>query len=255
MSSVADNQSVETNLINTELNAALERWRYSPSSVILHHGKSCCTIAREWLFRTDHSQLNGQHRLTGPRWLRKKYDWGPSQWPMTWCQALEQDSLDCGALTALTREIFVTRDVICHSVQLVQQYSEATTSHWSTKWADHPASTHWIHGALIYHEACGVEVGTDEIRIWDPSAGWWANPKQFGGFGSIVALRITTNNGHLGLMRWGEQQIGSEWQIIEHAYDSRRNGDSRTTDTLTRDNAFPTVQMTPDLRSMRENRH
>src|SRR5829696_6133350 len=109
MTLVADNQSIKINLINVELNAALDRWRYSLSSAFLHHGKSCCTMAREWLFGTDHSQLNGQHRLMGPRWLRKRYEWGPSQWPMTWCQALEQESLDCGALAALTREIFVAR--------------------------------------------------------------------------------------------------------------------------------------------------
>jgi hypothetical protein len=146
---------------------------------MVHHGKACCATAREWLFSTDHSQLNGEHKLMGPRWLRKKYKWGPSQWPMTWCHAVEQDGLDCGALAAITREIFTARSVVCYPVQLIQQYSEETTSHWSAKWTDHPASTHWIDGALIYHEACAVQTCPNEIRIWDPSAASWANPKQF----------------------------------------------------------------------------
>jgi hypothetical protein len=231
MTLVADNPLVQIeNKINTELNAAIERWRYSPSSVILHHGKSCCTIAREWLFATDHSQLNGQHQLMGPRWLRKKYNWGPSQWPMTWCQAVEQDSLDCGALAAVTKEILTARKVGCHSVQLIQQYSEDTASHWSSKWTNHPASTHWIQGALIYHEACAVEIGKKEIAIWDPSAGWWANPKQFGGYAAILALRLKTDHGHVGKLAWGEHQIVSgEWQIIQSTGHRQKNGQGPST--------------------------
>ncbi len=216
MSLVVDNQSVQIgNVTNTDLNAALMRWRYCSPSSIAHHGKACCATAREWLFSTDHSQLNGEHKLMGPRWLRRKYKWGPSQWPMTWCHAVEQDSLDCGALAAITREIFTVRGVDCHSVQLIQQYSEETTSHWSAKWTDHPASTHWIQRALIYHEACAVQVGENEIKIWDPSAACWVNPKQFGGYGSILALRVTTDSAEVGKFFWAHQEIvPGEWQIL-----------------------------------------
>jgi len=217
MSLVVDNQSVQIeNITNTELNAALMRWRYCSPSLIAHHGKACCAIAREWLFSTDHSQLNGEHRLMGPRWVRAKYKWGPSQWPMTWCHAVEQDSLDCGALAAMTREIFTVRGVGCYPVQLIQQYSEETTTHWSAKWTSHPASTHWIQEALIYHEACAVQVSANEIRLWDPSAACWANPKQFGGYGSILALRLTTDTIDVERFSWGQHEIESgEWQILE----------------------------------------
>jgi hypothetical protein len=216
MSSVVDNQPVRTeNVIVSDVDAALMRWRYSSPSAIFHHGKACCATAREWLFATDHSQLNGDHKLMGPRWLRRKYNWGPSQWPMSWCQAVEQDELDCGALAAVTREVFTARGVLCHSVQLVQQYSEETTNHWSTKWTKHPASTHWIQGALIYHEACAVQISANEIRIWDPSAACWVNPKQAGGYGSVLALRLTTDTDDAGLFSWAHHEIPSgEWHVL-----------------------------------------
>jgi hypothetical protein len=256
MTLVADNQSVEIeNITNTELNAALGRWRYCCPSVILHHGKSCCTNAREWLFSTDHSQLSGQHRLTGPRWLRKRYEWGPSQWPMTWCHAIEQeDGLDCGALAALSREIFTARDVACYPVQLIQQYSEDTTIHWASKWTDHPASTHWIQGALIYHEACAVEIGLNQISIWDPSAGWWANPKQSGGYGSILAVRLKTDDAEVRELTWGEHRIAAgEWQRIQTRCDSgKTNLLQPTTDTLTSVGSFATLQTKTDAPSGRE---
>ncbi len=217
MSLVVDNQSVQIeNLVNTDLHAALMRWRYTPPSSIAHHGKACCATAREWLFATDHSQLNGEHKLMGPRWLRRKYKWGPSHWPMTWCDAVEQDSLDCGALAAISTEVFTVRGLDCYPVQLIQQYSEETTSHWSSKWTTHPASTHWIDGALIYHEACAVQTGANEIRIWDPSSACWVNPKQFGGYGSVLALRLTTGTAGVQRFSWAHHEIASnDWQILE----------------------------------------
>jgi hypothetical protein len=207
MTLVADNQTVETD--NQILfSSALERWRESRPSRLLHHGKGCCSTAREWLFSMDHSQLSGQHKFTGPRWLRKKYKWGPSRWPMTWCQAVEEEFLDCGALADLSRHVFDSRGVGCYSIQLIQQYTEDTTAHWAKKWSDYLASTHWIQKDFIYHEVCGVKVNDDEIRIWDPSAGSWMNPTQPRGYGAVVALRLTPDLPQsLRRLRWGHHLI------------------------------------------------
>ena len=201
---------------SVDLNAAIGRWRYSSPSAIGHHGKSCCSTAREWMFATDHSLLNGQDNLMGPRWVLQRYDWGPSQWPMTWCFAVQQEVLDCGALAAISKEVFTARGVVSHSIQLIQEYTDNTTYHWAKAWTEHPASTHWIQGALIYHEACAVEIGSNEIRLWDPSAGCWINPKPSGGYGSIRAIRVRTNLAVFSrVLTWGTYRIPSdEWHII-----------------------------------------
>src|SRR4030095_7347487 len=155
MTLVADKPSMQLHHLNSaDLISAIDRWRYAPASAFTHHGRRCCSSAREWLIATDQSQLNGQHKLTGPRWLLKKYKWGPSQWPMTWCEAVEKKYLDCGALAVLSKTVFAARSVTSFSVQLIQQYTALTTYHWIKRWTDHPASIHWIHGELIYHEVC-----------------------------------------------------------------------------------------------------
>lgn len=225
MSLAVDNQlEIETGN-DLAADAALSRWRHCSPSVLLHHGRACCNIAREWLFATDHSQLNGHPKLMGPRWVRQRYEWGPSQWPMSWCHAVEQESLDCGALAALSGAIFAARGIRSHAVQLIQLYTEETASHWFRKWTDHPASTHWIGGALIYHEACAVEVTRNEIKVWDPSAGWWVNPKQFGGYGAVLAMRVTPSFQDAPTsFNWGEQHLTSgTWNKINSLRRETRN--------------------------------
>jgi hypothetical protein len=185
----------------------------------MHHGKQCCSIAREWIFSTDYSQLNGEHPLTGPRWIRQKYTWGPSRWPISWCEAVEQKTLDCGALAAISHEVFTTRGVVSYPAQFIQQYSEDSTHHWRKKWDGKEVATHWIKEDLIYHEGCAVTVRDNEIRIWDSSAGWWVNPKQFGGYGGMLALRVFAPQIDLSSdFIWGSQRIiPNQWQKIDRA--------------------------------------
>ncbi|MDP8916647.1 MAG: hypothetical protein M3M95_05515, partial [Pseudomonadota bacterium] len=69
-----------------EVASCTARWDQWPASALSHHGGACCDIAREWVLATDFSQLGDAAALTGPRWLRQKYPWGPSPWPMHWCE-------------------------------------------------------------------------------------------------------------------------------------------------------------------------
>jgi hypothetical protein len=197
--------------------AAMEKWQHFPASAISHHGAPCCQIAREWVLSTDYSQLNAGNPLTGPRWLRLKYTWGPSIWPIHWCEAVEQKTLDCGVLAALAQEVFAARGVRSYHAQFIQQYSEDATRQWARKWNGDGASVHWIKEDLIYHEGCAVVVRDQEVRLWDPSAGWWVNPKQSGGYGSLLALRVfaTQLNAPTELI-WGTRRIvTNQWQKIE----------------------------------------
>lgn len=207
----------ETDFIDTT--AAIERWQHFPASVILHHGKRCCQIAREWVFSIDYSQLNGEHTLAGPRWIRQRFQWGPSNWPISWCEAVEQKTLDCGALAAVANEGFTARGVPSYPTQLIQQYDENATHHWQRKWGADEASVHWIKEDLIYHEGCAVVSRDNEIKVWDPTASWWVNPKQFGGYGGLILIRVfAPQTESSSIFNWGSHTIvANRWQKIERA--------------------------------------
>ncbi|HZH33735.1 MAG TPA: hypothetical protein VEX64_02785 [Pyrinomonadaceae bacterium] len=197
--------------------AVFGKWQDFPYSKISHHGRACCEIAREWLFSMDFSQLNGGSLLTGPRWIRAKYNWGPSRWEIYWCEAVREKTLDCGALAHLAHEVFKMRGVRSFPVQLVQQFNEDATSQWTNKWDDKEISTHWINKDLIYHEGCAVVTQDNEIKIFDPSAGWWLNPQQFGGYGGLLALRLFAPESQASShFNWGEHRITpNQWQRIK----------------------------------------
>lgn len=200
--------------------AAIKKWQDFPASVIQHHGAACCRIAREWIFSIDYTQLNGEDSLTGPRWLRQKFKWGASKWPIHWCEAVAEKTLDCGALAAIANEIFQAREARSYPAQFIQQYTEDSARHWYKKWDGDEDSVHWIKDDLIYHEGCAVVARNNEIKVWDPTASWWMNPKQFGGYGGVLALRIFASGSESSnAFNWGAQRIlPNRWQRIERAH-------------------------------------
>jgi hypothetical protein len=186
-----------------------DRWLDFPHSQLSHHGEACCDIAREWVVATDFALLNGGDLSSGPRWLRQRYKWGPSPWPMHWCEAVGRKTIDCGAHAALAHEVFTARGLTSFPAQLVQQYSEDSTEQWRGAWAREDVSCHWLDGEFIYHEATALLMGEDEVKIWDSSAGAWVNPRQAGGYGSLLAIRIFAD-GQIGGgdgFRWGERRL------------------------------------------------
>ena len=193
------------------------RWQHFPYSSLVHHGDACCEVAREWIIANDYAQLNGGDLLTGPRWLRQKYEWGPSPWPMHWCDVVERKVIDCGAHAALAHEAFTARGLTAFRAQFVQRYSADATAQWRKKWGDEQVSDHWLTEDTIYHEGNALLVGEDEVKLWDASAGWWINPRQAGGYGSLVAVRVFAEGqwGGGDGFRWGEHRIKpNEWHQI-----------------------------------------
>ncbi|HEX8666899.1 MAG TPA: hypothetical protein VF727_00825 [Allosphingosinicella sp.] len=186
-----------------------DRWTDFPHSQLSHHGAACCETARQWVVAMDFAQLNGGDLASGPRWLRERYKWGPSPWPMHWCELVKRKVIDCGAHSALAHEVFSARGLAAFPAQLVQRYSEDATHHWRGKWSEEDVSCHWLDGEHIYHEATAILLGEDEVKIWDSSAGSWVNPRQAGGYGSLAAVRIFAD-GHYGGgdgLRWGERRL------------------------------------------------
>jgi hypothetical protein len=51
---------------------------------------------------------------------------------------------------------------------------------------------------------------------WDASAGWWINPKQFNGYGSLLAVRLFVSPNDTTTFNWRNHRIiANEWQKIE----------------------------------------
>ena len=192
--------TVETKIIETNGNGfhksaeVYEKWQDWHASEISHHGKMCCEIAREWITSTDFSELGGASIFTGPRWLRLKFNWGASSFPIYWCEAVRKKTLDCGALAAMASTVFTARGVKNYRLQMVQRYSEASTSQWSNSWNETSEQLRWMNNDLIYHEGCAIEAGDGEIKIWDASAGWWVDPKSKDGYGALLAVRLSAFN-------------------------------------------------------------
>jgi hypothetical protein len=192
------------------------KWQTFPNSHISHHGTACCDIAHEWLIAFDYAQLNGGDVLTGPRWMREHSKWGPTAWPIHWCEAVDADVVDCGVHAAIAQEAFVARSVLAFRAQFIQRYSADATASWRENWDKESVSDHWIDGDAIYHEGNAVLVGTDEVKLWDGSAGWWINPRGEMGYGSLAAVRIEADlEGFEDGLRWGERRIKlNQWVAV-----------------------------------------
>ena len=185
-----------------------DRWQDFPPSRLSHHGAACCEIAREWVLAMDFAQLNGADTSSGPRWLRARYKWGPSPWPMHWCDVVRLKSIDCGGHACLSREMFTGRGRTAYPVQLVQRYSDDATDQWREKWGREQVSCHWLDGEHIYHEATALLVGDGEIKIWDASSGSWIDSAQSGaGYGSVVAVRIVVEADLAGSLAWASHEL------------------------------------------------
>jgi hypothetical protein len=199
--------------------AVFDKWQSFPVSRISHHGSVCCEIAREWIFAMDFSNLNGASNLTGPRWIRQRYGWGPTQWAIHWCEAAEQRALDCGAQSAIANEVLLMRGVRSYQVQLVQQYSKEATDQWSQRWNGAETSVYWINEDLIYHEGCAVVINENQVKLWDASAAWWINPKHSGGYGGLRALRlIAPELDDSTIFNWSNHLLKpNQWQEIKNA--------------------------------------
>lgn len=185
-----------------------EKWENFPFSKLSHHGGACCEIAREWVLAMDFAQLNGADLSSGPRWLRARYKWGPSRWPMHWCEVVRLKTIDCGAHASLSREMFIARGRTAYPAQLVQRYSDDATGQWREKWGQEQVSCHWLDGEHIYHEATALLIGGDEVKMWDASSGSWLDSAQSGaGYGSVVAVRISVDGAVGGRLLWGGRPL------------------------------------------------
>lgn len=197
--------------------ASFARWTHFPVSELSHHGQACCETARHWFSGMDFAQLNNGGVMSGPRWIRRKYEWGPSAWPLHWCDALNAKVIDCGAHSALAHEAFEARGLTAFRAQFVQAYDERAIDQWRTRWGEDEASDHWLGDDYIYHEGNALLVGAGEVKLWDGSAATWLNANQTSGYGSVIAVRLKSpsSQDNLSHVTWGHHRLHfNEWQDL-----------------------------------------
>lgn len=158
-----------------------------------------------------------QFGLKAPTWLSKVFEWGPSEWPISWCQLVKEKYLDCGVFAALAREVFKAQGHEVHPAQVLISYNATCTSHWQKYW-DHRKKKKkkddkrdvfpWIGTEIVYHEICVLEMPDGEGRFYDSTWGHWYLPQSRIGFGAVLALRSECSR----LLRWGDRAIScGEW--------------------------------------------
>jgi hypothetical protein len=191
-------------------------WVEHPASSILHHDQRCCEEARLWFLAYARSMEAGPEAHGGiraPTWLSKHFSWGPSKWPIAWCQLVEEDVVDCGVFAALAREVFTAQGHQAHPAQALLSFNPTCTEHWRGLWKkkDDVKTFPWIGNRVVYHELCVLELPGGEGRIYDSTWGAWYEARQRVGFGAVLAIRTECPR----LLRWGGKILScGEWVSV-----------------------------------------
>lgn len=173
-----------------------------PASALRDHKEACCVGAQAWF----HAMARSASALEPgpPAWIRERWRWGPTNWPLYWCDAIRTSTLDCGALAALACAAFATEAGSVYRVQLVERFDETAVRNWNGVWPDKVRTLRWTWQDLTYHEVAAIEDAHHLIRIWDPTDNCWLEEKQADGYGSAVAARVLVHSGRSSPFRWRE---------------------------------------------------
>ena len=196
------------------------RWVEHPTSNLLHHDAECCDRARLWflaLARSMEGWSCSQFGMKSPTWLSQYFSWGPSIWPISWCQVVKEKVIDCGVFAALTREILTAQGHRVHAGQCLLSYNQTCTNHWKDLWKNKmPKSKerrpgevfHWVGDQVVYHEVCVIECPDGNARLYDSTFGGWYEPRTRVGFGALIAARSECPR----LLKWGNKYLScGEW--------------------------------------------
>jgi hypothetical protein len=150
-------------------------------------------------------------RLTGPGWLRQRYQWGPSRWPIYWCEAVTLDTIDCGLFRAFAVEIFRAKGVDAWPAQVLREQQQHATRHWVALWNKLPGSFPWAAQHFVYHEVVAVRDESGACSIYDPTDGNWIDPSRVAGHNAHFAVRVETPE----QLNWQGLTIGGfQWKEL-----------------------------------------
>jgi hypothetical protein len=167
-------------------------WTQASSvSTLTDHGP-CCARARAWLIATarshDFASTDGL-TFAAPRWLNKRWTWGPAHRPIAWCEAIKSETIDCGIFGVFALEIFRAKGSEAYPGQMLRTYAEENTAHWHHRWASLPGASDSMGGHVVCHDICVVRVNGNQARVYDPTDGVWLDPEIYSGHGSRIAIR------------------------------------------------------------------
>jgi len=182
-------------------------------SELVHHG-TCCDAAQTWLRAMHRSwSFRASSKSSGrvPVWLKHHYHWGAVQWPISWCEAVRSRAIDCGVFAAFARYIMQHEYHAAFPAQILLQQPKTYTKQWQQKWADVRQMSNWIGGDHVYHEVCAVqEEEHGEVRIYDPTEGWWIAPEFSEGINGLQGICVMSDE----ILNWGSQQVGQgQWLL------------------------------------------
>jgi hypothetical protein len=184
------------------------QWQNSLPSALSHHGDTCCQLAKQWILSLDRSFLVDKNAKRAPYWIRMQYEWGPNSWPLYWCEMVKKKAIDCGALAAVSREIFQSRGLNALPVQLIEEFASQDALQWQKKWTNEGYLANWILEPYVYHEACALVDADRRIMVWDPTDNAWNDPHQTQGYGSTQAIRVSAyGSAVVEPFIWGEYKI------------------------------------------------
>lgn len=167
-----------------------------PISEISHHRSRCCEDAHEWLVGTYASKARTH---AGSGWtssllaLIEDFEWGPTQWPIHWCELMKVETIDCGVFSALARSILCRLGIPAYPAQVIHRKTEASVPHIRGIWKEAQSADDFFAGSSYsYHELCLIDPPESTMPIlFDTSYGI-----RFGNFSSndiydaVSALRV-----------------------------------------------------------------
>ena len=193
-----------------ELESVLQLVRAQQVSEPFDHGSACCATARGWLSAV-HAAAGATSPLSGLGWIAEMYPWGPSTWPMSWCTLVEQQKLDCGAQSAVAREVLRSSGPVLLGVQLLIRASSTDIGHWGSTWREDGVAPTWLFERLYYHEVVGLVEGS--LTVFDPTRNWKVRSDGTTEDGTVAALRIS--GGDATTVTWGPHELVlGEWTVL-----------------------------------------
>jgi hypothetical protein len=109
------------------------------------------------------------------------------------------------------RAIFAAKGLKVHGGQVIRQQDAATVAHWREKWAQNPEAFPWIGQEHVFHEIVAVQINEDEVKIYDPTDGYWLDSEICAGHNSHIAIRIDSPR----TFAWGKTRLGrGQWTKI-----------------------------------------